>query len=123
MAEEIPVAAPQVLGAYEVLEKIAEGGMSSVHKGRHQETGAAVAIKILSAECAANKVLRQRFFQEFRATSLLRHPHLVRAIDGGEEDGTSYLVMEYVVGEDLLQRIEREGPLPEAEAVRIICQV
>jgi serine/threonine protein kinase len=123
MAEANPVAPPQVLGAYEVLEKIAEGGMSSVHKGRHRETGAVVAIKILSPECAANKVLRQRFLQEYRAISLLRHPHLVRAIDGGEEDGTSFLVMEYVVGEDLWQRIERDGPLPEAEAVRVICQV
>jgi serine/threonine protein kinase len=123
MAEATPVATPEVLGAYDVLEKIADGGMSTVHKARHRETGAVVAVKILSTEAVPNGVLRQRFYQEFRAASLLRHPNLVRAIDGGQEDGTSYLVMEYVAGEDLWQRIEREGRLNEAEAVRVICQV
>jgi serine/threonine protein kinase len=123
MALATPTSTPQVLGDYEVLDKIGEGSMSTVHKGRHRETGAVVAIKILLAEYASNKVLRDRLHQEFRAASLLRHPHLVRAIDGGQEDGTSYLVMEYVAGEDLWQRIERDGPLPEAEAVRIITQV
>jgi eukaryotic-like serine/threonine-protein kinase len=123
MSEVVPATVPSVLGNYEVLDKIAEGSMSLVHKGRNRSSGAAVAIKILSPECVANEVLRQRFFQEFRAASLLRHPNLVRAIDGGQQDGVSFLVMEYVAGEDLWQRIERDGPLPEAEAVRIISQV
>jgi serine/threonine protein kinase len=123
MAIANPATSPQTLGDYEVLEKIADGSMTSVHKGRHRETGKIVAIKILWPEFAANKVLRERFHQEFRVASLLRHPHLVRALDGGEGDGTSYLVMEYVEGEDLWQLIERDGPLPEPQAVRVICQV
>lgn len=123
MAGTITDTTPRVFGDYEVLDKIADGGMSSVHKARHRETGAVVTIKVLAPEFAANSVARDRLHQEFRATSLLRHPHLVRAIDGGQEAGTCYLVMEYVAGEDLWRRIERDGRLPEAEAVRIICQV
>jgi serine/threonine protein kinase len=114
---------PQILGKYEVLEKIAEGSMNTVHKGRNRETGATVAIKILLPEFESNRVLRERLHQEFRSANLLHHPHLIRVLDGGQENGTSYLVMEYVAGEDLWQRIEREGALPEDQAVRIICQV
>jgi serine/threonine protein kinase len=118
-----PVTTPRILGSYEVFEKVADGSMSSVHMGRHRETGEVVAVKVLSPEFAGNAVIRDRFHQEFRAASLLRHPNLVRVIDGGQQDGTSYLVMEYVAGEDLWQRVQRDGPLPEAEAVRIIRQV
>jgi tRNA A-37 threonylcarbamoyl transferase component Bud32 len=106
-----------------VLEKIADGGMSSVHKARHLPTGAVVAVKILAPEVAANRVLRERLHREFRAASALRHPNLVRALDGGCEGETTYLVMEYVDGEDLWQRVERAGPLAEGEAVRIVVQV
>src|SRR5439155_537145 len=58
-----------------------------------------------------------------RAARALEHPHLVRALDFGWEGRTPYLVMEFVDGETLGDRIEREGPLPETEAVRIIAQV
>jgi serine/threonine protein kinase len=115
--------APRTIGQYELLEEIAAGGMSSVHRARHQETGKVVAVKILPPEFAANEVMLQRLRQEFQAQSTVRHPHLVRALDFGWEGQSAYLVMEYVEGEDLRQRIERDGPLPEAEAVRIIGQV
>jgi serine/threonine protein kinase len=114
---------PRTLGSYEIVDKIAEGSMCTVHRARHRETGEVVAVKVLSSQWAGDPVMRERLHQEFRAARAVTHPNLVRAIDGGEEDGTFYLVMEYVPGEDLWQRVARGGALPEAEAVRVMVQV
>jgi serine/threonine protein kinase len=113
----------QVLGNYDLLEKIAEGGMGAIYRGRHRDSGQVVAIKIMPAHMAANPVLLSRFEQEFRAASRLDHPNIVRAIDYNDSGTTPYLVMEFVDGESLGAKIEREGRLPEAEAIRIIAQV
>ncbi len=109
-------------GDYEILSKIADGGMGSVYKGRHRANGQIVAIKVVTPEVAANPVLVERFKQEYRAARGLVHPHIVRALDFGFDDGTLYMVMEYVDGPSVGQRIDTEGRLPEAEAVRIIAQ-
>ncbi len=115
-------APPKLIGAYEVIHKIAEGGMGAVYKARHPGTGELVAIKVVPAETAKNPLLVKRFEQEFRAASLIDHPNVVKAIEYG--GGPSpFLVMEFVDGESLGQRVERDGPLPEAEAVRLISQV
>jgi serine/threonine protein kinase len=113
----------QTLGNYDLLEKIAEGGMGAIYRGRHRETGQVVAIKIMPAHMAANPVLLSRFEQEFRAASRLDHPNIVRALDYNDTGTMPYLVMEFVDGESLGAKIEREGRLPEAEAIRIIAQV
>jgi serine/threonine protein kinase len=114
---------PHTVGDYEVLEKIADGSLSAVHKARHRETGAVVAVKLFSPEVMGDEVLLGRIEQEFRAASTVRHPHLVRALDHGRDGPVPYLVMEYVDGGDLGQRLQQSGPLPEAEAVRLILQV
>ena len=72
---------------------------------------------------ASNPVLLKRFEQEFRAASRLDHPNIVRALDYGDTGDTPYLVMEFVEGESLGQKLEREGRMSEAEAIRIIAQV
>ncbi|HXG08944.1 MAG TPA: serine/threonine-protein kinase [Gemmataceae bacterium] len=113
----------QSIGNYDLLEKIAEGGMGAIYKGRHRETGQIVAIKIMPPHMAGNAVLLKRFEQEFRAASRLDHPNIVRALDYGDTGTTPYLVMEFVEGESLGQKIEREGRLPETEAIRLIAQV
>jgi serine/threonine protein kinase len=71
---------------------------------------------------SGNQVLLKRFENEFRAASKLNHPNIVRALDYGTEDGRPFLVMEFVDGESLGQRLERDGRIPEAEAVRIIAE-
>jgi serine/threonine protein kinase len=109
-------------GDYAILSKIADGGMGTVYKGRHRASGQVVAIKVVTPEVAANAVLVERFKQEYRAARELVHPYIVRAIDFGFDDGTLYMVMEYVDGPSLGQRIDTEGRLPEAEAVRIVAQ-
>ena len=102
-------AVSQFIGNYDLLEKIAEGGMGAVYKARHRETGEIVAIKIMPPHMASNPVLLKRFEQEFRAASRLDHPNIVRALDYGDTGDAPYLVMEFVDGESLGQKIERDG--------------
>jgi len=113
----------QTFGEYDVVSKIAEGGMGSVYKGKHQTTGELVAIKVLSPQMAKNQVLRRRLEQEYIAARTLDHPNIVRALAFSNEGAAPYLVMEFVEGESLGQRIERSGRIPEDEAINMITQV
>src|SRR5262249_47500521 len=81
------------------------------------------AVKVMPPHMAQNAVLVKRFEQEFRAARQLDHPNIVRALDFGEHASMPYLVMEFVEGESLGQRLERDGPLPENDAIRVIAQV
>ncbi len=121
--ETIKPSTPQTVGNYELLQKLAEGGMGSVHRARSQKTGEIVAIKIIPPQTAKNPVLLKRFEQEFKAASLLDHPNVVRAIEYCESGPTPFLVMEYVDGISLGQKIDRDGPFSEEESLRIIAQV
>jgi serine/threonine protein kinase len=82
-----------------------------------------VAIKIMPPHLSQNPVLLKRFEQEFRAASRLDHPNIVRALDYNDNSSTPYLVMEFVEGESLGQKLEREGRMSETDAIRIIAQV
>src|SRR6266404_8426903 len=94
----------QAVGNYDLVEKIAEGGMGVVYKGRHRETGQIVAVKILSPQMTRNEVLLKRFEKEYNTARQLDHPNIVRALDYGKINGSPYLVMEYVDGESLGQK-------------------
>lgn len=122
MVESPPDCVTQRLGSYELFEKIAEGGMGSVYRGRHRTSGAIVAVKVIAPEMGKQIVQFKRFQQEFLAASRLDHPNVVRGLDFGIEGSTPFLVMEYVDGESLGQRIERDTRIPEVEAVQIITQ-
>ncbi|MDB5309755.1 MAG: stkP 7, partial [Gemmataceae bacterium] len=111
------------LGNYDVLAKIAEGGMGTVYKARSRVTGDVVAIKVISPGTTRNPVVLQRFEREFLAAKVLDHPNVVRAIEYCGTGPHPFLVMEFVDGESLGQRVERDGSVPEAEAVRLIAQV
>jgi serine/threonine protein kinase len=113
----------QQLGNYDLLVKVAEGGMGAVYKARNRDTGQIVALKVIPAETARSPLQLRRFEQEFKAASLIDHPNVVKALDYCGTGPTPFLVMEFVEGESLGQRIERDGPLTEAEAVWIISQV
>jgi serine/threonine protein kinase len=113
----------QAVGNYDLIEKIAEGGMGAIYRGRRRDNGQSVAVKIMPAHMAQNPVLLKRFEQEFRAASRLDHPNIVRALDYGENGDQPYLVMEFVEGESLGQKIERDGRMGETEAIRVIAQV
>ncbi|MCA9269310.1 MAG: serine/threonine protein kinase, partial [Planctomycetales bacterium] len=110
------------LGAYDLLEKIGEGGMGAVYKARHTKLDKIVAIKVLPAQRLKDRSAVARFEREMRAVGKLEHPNIVRAMDAGEVDGTHFLVMEYVKGADLSQIVKQLGPLPIADACELIRQ-
>lgn len=115
--------AQKAIGKYQVLAKLGESAMSKVYKGFDPATSATVAIKVLAASLARDKVLLQRFEQEYRSASRLRHPNIVQGLEFGWAGSNPYIVMEYIDGEDLWSRIERLGRIEEAEAVDLITQV
>src|SRR5438094_5203 len=111
------------IGPYRVLDKIGSGGMGSVYKCQHTDTRETVAVKVLRPELAADPTLAKRFEQEFHAANRLRHPNVVQVLEFGRDGPLCYIVMEYVDGMSLWDRIEQAGRLPEAEAVSVIVQV
>ncbi len=118
-----PKDAMQRIGNYDLLDKIAEGGMGAIYRARHRDNGTIVAIKIMPAHMATNQVLLERFKQEFRAASRLDHPNIVRALDYDDSGSMPYLVMEFVEGESLGAKLERDGRMTEEESIRVIAQV
>jgi serine/threonine protein kinase len=113
----------QKIGDYDVVDKIAEGGMGAVYKAREAGSDRLVAIKVMPAHLAKNPVLSRRFEQEYNVAHSLDHPNIVRALAFGYYGVCPYLVMEFVEGESLGDRLEREQRLPENEAIRIISQI
>jgi len=113
----------QQIGMYDLVSKIAEGGMGAVYRATSRVNGETVAIKVIPPETAKNPILMKRFEQEFKAASLLDHPNVVKAIEYCATGPSPFLVMEFVDGESLGQRVERDGPLPEAFAIQLMAQV
>jgi len=105
------------LGPYEIVAAVGAGGMGEVYRARDTRLDRAVAIKVLPSHVAADLDLRQRFEREARAISSLAHPHICALYDVGHQDGTDYLVMEYLEGESLADRIAK-GPLPLPQVLR-----
>src|SRR6266550_222134 len=105
------------LGPYEVVAPLGAGGMGEVWRARDTRLDRTVAIKVLPAEFAANAELRLRLEREAKTVSQFNHPHICTLYDVGHENGRDYLVMEYLEGETLADRIDR-GPLPLADVIR-----
>ena len=99
------------LGPYEILSLLGEGGMGEVYLARDSRLDRRVAVKILSTALAADPGRRQRFEREARAVGSLNHAHICVLHDIGEDRGAHFLVMEYLEGETLAQRLSR-GALP-----------
>jgi eukaryotic-like serine/threonine-protein kinase len=114
---------PESLGDYDLFEKVGEGGLCTVYRGRHRSSGEVVAVKVLSPEMAKNEMMLRRFEQEFRAASSVNHPGVVRALDFRGAPPVPYLVLEFVQGQALGERLVRSGRMGEDEAVGIIVQV
>jgi serine/threonine protein kinase len=111
-------------GAYRVLGKLGEGGMGAVFLAEHSLIGRRAAIKVLRAERNVQRDNVERFFNEARATSAVVDPGIVQVFDFGvTEDNTAYIVMEYLEGEVLVQRLRRLHRLAPLDALRIVRQV
>src|SRR6201982_2719740 len=105
------------LGPYEILSAIGAGGMGEVYRARDTRLERTVAIKVLPAHLADKRDLRERFEREARTIASLNHPHICTLHDIGHQDGTDYLVMEYLEGETLAERLKK-GPLPLNQVLR-----
>src|SRR5256885_1856980 len=108
---------------YRILEPVGAGGSSQVYLAQDTALGREVAVKVLDPQAAADGTLRKLFVKEARALAQLTHPNIVGVFDVGEVDGLPFIVMEYVAGSSLKQRIERSGALPLADAVRLTDEI
>lgn len=110
------------MGSYFVLDKLGQGGMGMVLKAEHRMMKRLVAIKVLSPAVTKTKELAQRFQREVEAAARLTHPNIVGAFDAGETNGSPFLVMEYVPGDDLSSIVKKKGPLSVDQAIDCIAQ-
>jgi len=99
------------LGPYEIVGPLGAGGMGEVYRAKDTRLGRDVAIKVLPENVSLDEERRQRFEREARTISSLNHPNICALYDVGNQDGIEYLVLEYVEGETVEQRL-RKGPLP-----------
>lgn len=105
------------LGPYEIVSPLGAGGMGEVYRARDTRLDRTVAIKVLPRAFASNANLKQRFEREARTISQLSHPNICTLHDFGQDEGVDYLVMEYLEGETLADRLSK-GPLPVEKAIR-----
>jgi Tol biopolymer transport system component/predicted Ser/Thr protein kinase len=110
------------LGPYEITSAIGAGGMGEVYKATDTRLDRIVAIKVLPAHLADKPELRERFEREARTIASLNHPHICTLHDIGRQDGTDFLVMEYLEGETLAQRLVK-GPLPLEQVLQFAIEI
>ncbi|MGH9775949.1 MAG: protein kinase domain-containing protein [Candidatus Acidiferrales bacterium] len=110
------------LGPYEILSLLGAGGMGEVYRAKDTRLDRTVAIKVLASHLSTSPELKQRFELEARSVSSLNHRHICQLFDVGSQDGTDYLVMEFLQGETLAERL-RKGSLPANELLKIGMEV
>ena len=108
---------------YELLEEVGVGGMATVYKARCTLLNRFVAVKVLKDEFAKDAEFVKRFRAEAQSAASLTHPNIVSVYDVGEEDGTNYIVMEYLEGDTLKDRIEKEGKLSNEQTLKFASQI
>lgn len=122
-ARDVAATIPGRLGCHEILDVVGQGGMGLVLQARDCKLDRIVAIKIVSAEWALSATLRAAFLREARAAAQIRHPHVVTVFSVHDDGALPYLVMEFVPGPTLQQKIDEEGPLDLPLALRIGRQI
>src|SRR5690242_10841044 len=114
----MPLASGTKFGPYEIQSLLGAGGMGEVYRARDTRLDRAVAIKILASHLSSSPELKQRMEREARAISSLNHPNICHLYDLGSQNGTDYLVMEFLEGETLAERLRR-GALPLSDVLKI----
>src|SRR5271163_1171289 len=110
------------LGPYEIVSPIGAGGMGEVYRARDTRLDRTVAIKVLNSKLDISAELKARFDREAKVISQLQHPNICVLHDIGSENGTDFLVMEFLEGESLNEKLKR-GPLPTEELLKIAIQL
>jgi hypothetical protein len=122
--EKDPMRGHTIGGKYHILERVGVGGMGTVYRASQVGLKRHVAVKILKPELTSDPDTVARFSREATAMSLLTHPNTTRVYDFGQtEDGLLYLVMEFLEGQLITQRVAQGGPLPVLEALRVVQQI
>ena len=111
-----------VISHYKIVSELGRGGMGIVYKAQDTRLDRSVAIKMLPSQQLASEDEKARFFREAQASAALNHPHIATVFEIDEEDNQSFIVMEYVDGPSLKDRIE-EGPLKLDDAIRLAIQI
>jgi serine/threonine protein kinase len=106
------------LGAYEIVAELGAGGMGKVYKALDRRLDRTVAIKVMSAPLNGDQEAKARFEREARAIAQMQHPHICTLYDVGDQETTAFLVMEYLEGESLAERLRR-GPLPIDQLLKL----
>src|SRR5579872_5444909 len=119
---QMALQANQRVGPYEILSAIGAGGMGEVYRARDTRLDRIVAVKVLPDHTAARPELRERFEREARTVASLNHAHICTLYDIGHQDGSDYLVMEYLEGETLDERLKK-GPLPLAQVLQYAIEI
>src|SRR5690242_15471698 len=118
----MPLPAGTTLGPYEIQSALGAGGMGEVYRARDTRLDRSVAIKILPAHLSQHAASSERFDREARAISSVSHPNICHLYDVGQQDGISYLVMEYLEGETLADRL-RKGPMPLEQVLKVGAEI
>src|SRR3954470_7548430 len=111
------------LGPYEIVSPLGQGGMGTIYRARDTRLDRTVAIKVVTSALAGDPEFHQRLEAEARAIAALNDPHICTIHDVGREGDLDYLVLEYLEGETLLDRLRRVGALPLEEALAIAIQI
>ena len=111
-----------ILGKYEITRVLGQGGMGVVVAALHRELGELVALKFLKPSIRDDDAACQRFLREARTATRIKNEHVARVYDVNTVEGTPFIVMEYLMGQDLAGEIRQRGPLPVAKAVDLLLQ-
>src|SRR5258708_2489401 len=111
----------QQLGNYRLIRLLGEGGFAEVYLGEHIHLGTEAAIKILSARLSSDEI--EQFRNEARTIARLKHPHIIRILDFGVDNGTPFLVMDYVANGTLHQRFPNGVQLPPETILPFVMQI
>ena len=112
----------KTIGKYSITRKIGEGGMASVYEARHEMLGTKVAIKVLNPILSANEQIRERFKNEAKLMASLNHKNITKISDFDEQPNQLSIILEFLEGEDLDEKIKRQGALPDEEILSIFKQ-
>lgn len=114
-----------MIGDYEIIKRLGIGGMGEVYLAEQKSMMRPVALKVLQQSLVENQSYLDRFYREVRTLAQIEHPNVVKAIETGydEEQKICYFSMRYIEGEDLKKRLDKEGKIPEEDALNVIMHV
>ena len=110
-------------GRYQIIEELGKGGMGKVYRVEDKKIKEEVALKLIKPEIASDKKTIERFSNELKMARKIAHRNVCKMYDLGEEKGTHYITMEYVLGEDLKSSIRRFGQIPVGKTISIAKQI